>query len=145
MPTAMITDGHHYLLDALVQLACHVAMATTKEPHGHVPDDLQDIMCALQHVDARDPLRQSSRIVYSCAPALIFVARHKPDLFPKPFARAIVHELKPVRLWNIACGVHGLDVEGIDVARITNFGGHTYMWESTHCVKYKVSGPGTEA
>jgi hypothetical protein len=125
-----ITQGHRQLLDVLAQIACQVAMAATKEPHEHVPKDLQSLMRALQHMNASDPLRQSLWIVNSCAPALIFVARHEPDLFPKPFARAIVHELKPVRLWNIACGDDGLDVEGIDVARITNFGDHTYMWES---------------
>jgi hypothetical protein len=133
MPTAMITDGHQDLLDVLVQLACHIAMATTKEPHGHVPDDLQDIMRALQHLNASDPLRVLNRyrIVERCVPALIFVARHEPDLFPKPFAQGMVHRLEPVRLWNIACGVDGLDVEGIDVARITNeYDGEIYMWES---------------
>jgi hypothetical protein len=110
-----ITQGHRQLLDVLAQIACQVAMAATKEPHEHVPKDLQSLMRALQHMNASDPLRQSLWIVNSCAPALIFVARH---------------ELKPVRLWNIACGDDGLDVEGIDVARITNFGDHTYMWES---------------
>jgi hypothetical protein len=133
MPTAMITDGHQYLLDVLVQLACHVAMATTKEPHGHVPDDLQDIMRALQHLNASDPLRvlDRYRIVESCVPALIFVARHEPDLFPKPFARGMVHRLEPVRLWNIACDVDVIDIEGIDVTRITNDDAGWYdIWNS---------------
>jgi hypothetical protein len=107
-------------------------MHTTNEQHERAPDDVKDLMRTLLHMDASDPLRQSSWFVERCVPALIFIARHEPDLFPKPFARRIVHELKPVRLWNIVCDVDGLDVEGIDVARITNvnFGGHTYMWES---------------
>jgi hypothetical protein len=129
----IITLGHRDLLDVLVQLACHVSMTTTREPHGHVPDDLQDLMRALQYVDTSDPLRQSYKIVESCVPALIFLATQEPDLFPKPFARAIVHGLEPVKLWNIACDVDGLDVEGIEVARIPrdfprpDIG---YLWDS---------------
>jgi hypothetical protein len=130
----VITPGHRWLIDVLAQFACHVALPTTaKEPHERVPEDLQDLMRTLQDVYAGDPSRQSYRIAKSCAPALIFVARHEPDLFPKPFARGIVHELKPVRLWNIACDVDGLDVEGIEGARITNdiFGhGKQYLWDS---------------
>jgi hypothetical protein len=126
-----ITPGHRSLLDVLVQLACHVAVAATKEPHERVPEDLQDLMRALQHVDASDPLRQSYYIVESCAPALIFVARHVPDIFPKPLARAIVHEVKPMKLWNIACDVDGIDVQGIDVARMNNsLVSHAYLWDS---------------
>jgi hypothetical protein len=121
------THGYQYLLDVLVQLACHVAMATMKEQHERTPADLQELMRALQHVDASGPPRKSSYIsIY--APALIFVARHEPDLFPKPFARAIVQELSATKLWNIACDVDGLVVEGIDVARITD--DEDYRWES---------------
>jgi hypothetical protein len=115
-------------------LACHVAIATTNEPHGRVPKDLEDIMRAVQHHDASAPsnllYKSSSRTVRFCAPALISVARHQPDLFPKRFARAIVHKLAPLELWNIACGVDGLDVEGIDVARIVDdHSGQDYLWE----------------
>jgi hypothetical protein len=110
-------------------------MTTTDEPHGRVPRDLEDIMHAIQHHDDDaliNPLyRPSSRAVRVCAPALILVARHDPDRFPKRFARVIVHRLAPLELWNIACGVEGLDVEGIDVARITNDdSGQDYLWES---------------
>jgi hypothetical protein len=128
-----ITPGHRDLLDVLVQLACHVAMAATKEPHERVPEDLKHLMRAIQHVDASDPSHKHSshRIAGSYVPALIFVARHEPDLFPKAFARAIVHKLKAVQLWNIACDVVGLDIEGIDVARITDLGDHEgrrFLW-----------------
>jgi hypothetical protein len=108
-------------------------MDTTKEPHDCIPDDLQDIMRALQHVDASDPLRQSKWIVESCASALIFVARHEPDLFPKPFARAIVRKLAPLKLWNVVCDVDGLSIEGIDVARIPDYDfspDDGYLWQS---------------
>jgi hypothetical protein len=102
-------------------LACRVAVATTKEPHGRVPKDLEDIMRAVQHHD----VGASSSPLYSpswefCAPALIFLARHEPDLFPKRFARAMVHGLAPLELWNIVCGVDGLNVESIDMARIAD-------------------------
>jgi hypothetical protein len=133
MPTTLITGGHRSLLDVLVQLACYVAMADTKEPHGHVPDDLQDIMRALQRVNDSDPLRQSKWIVESCASALIFIARHEPDLFPKPVARAIVYALDPVKLWNIASGDDRLDVQGIDVERIAHdFFGHSKRYLLEH-------------
>jgi hypothetical protein len=128
-----ITRGHRSLLDALVQLACCVAMPTTNEQHERAPDDVKDLMRTLLHIDASDPLRQSSWFVERCVPALIFIARHEPDLFPKPFARRIVHDLNPVQLWNIACDVGGLDVEGIDLAYITDdiFGhGEQYLWDS---------------
>jgi hypothetical protein len=128
-----ITEGRRFLLDLLVQIACHVAMATTNEPRERIPEDLKDMMHVLQHVDASDPLRQSHDIVESCVPALIFVARHEPGLFPKPFARAIVHDLEPAKLWNVACGVDGLDVEGIDVTRITDDDfspDYEYLWDS---------------
>jgi hypothetical protein len=126
-----ISPGHRNLLDVLVQLACEVAMATTKEPDERISEDLQlqELMRATQHVDASDPLRQSRRFTKSCPAALIFVARHEPDLFPKPFARAIAHSLNPVQLWNVACGVDGLDVKDIDVERIT-MGDRNYLWES---------------
>jgi hypothetical protein len=129
----IINKGHRDLLDVLVQLACHVAIATPKEPHGDVPENLQNLMRALQHVDAGDPSHQSYKIAKSCAPALIFVARHTPDLFPKPFARAIVHELRPVELWNVACDVEGLIIEGIDVVRIPDYDiwpDRGYLWQS---------------
>jgi hypothetical protein len=128
-----ITQGHRQLLDVLAPFACQVAMAAMKEPQERVPADLQELMRAVQHVDASDLLRQSSLIPKSCAPALIFVARHEPDLFPKPFARRIVHALNPARLWNIACDVDGLDVEGIDVAQVTDddlWRGRRYLWKS---------------
>jgi hypothetical protein len=128
-----ITRGHQRLLDVLVQLACRVAMVTTNDPHERVPEDLKDIMRALQRAGAGDLSHRRSRIVDRCHRALIFVASREPDLFPKPFARAIVHELKSVQLWNIACDVVGLSgVEGIDVARISDdyFGqGHRYVWD----------------
>jgi hypothetical protein len=102
-------------------------MAVTEEPHEVVPEDLKKVLLALPQEDAR----YSSMLVVRCVPALIFVARHEPDLFPKRFARAIVYGLEPVQLWTIACNVDGLDVEGIDVARITNdCSGRDYMWES---------------
>jgi hypothetical protein len=41
----------------------------------------------------------------------------------------MVHELAPLELWNIACGVDGLDVEGIDVASIANtHSGRHALW-----------------
>jgi hypothetical protein len=113
-------------------LACSVAVATTKKPHGCVPKDLEDIMRVIQHHD----VGASNGPLYSpswefCAPALIFLSRHEPDLFPKRFARAIVRTLKPLELWNIACGVDGLDIEGMDVARIADAdSGRHYLWES---------------
>jgi hypothetical protein len=116
-------------------LACRVAMATTNEPYGRVPKDLEDIMRAVQHHDVghpsiRWPRYQSfSGTVRFCAPALISLARHEPNLFPKHFARAMVHELAALELWNIACGVDGLDVEGIDVASIANtHSGRHALW-----------------
>jgi hypothetical protein len=108
-------------------------MATTKEPHERVPEDLQEIMRALQDVNANRPSRQSDQIVRSCAPALIFVARHEPDLFPKPFARAIAHALNPVRLWNVACGIDGLNVQGIDVTRIID---DNFLWENLNIIDH---------
>jgi hypothetical protein len=50
--SAMHTKDHRYLLDVLAMLACRVAVATTNEPHGRVPKDLEDIMRAVQRVDA---------------------------------------------------------------------------------------------
>jgi hypothetical protein len=116
-------------------LACRVAIATTNEPHGRVPKDLEDIMRAVQHHDFSAPsnllYKSSSRTVRFCAPALISVARHQPDLFPKRFARAIVHNLEPLELWNIACGVDGLNVEDINVVPIVDDdSGRQYLWES---------------
>jgi hypothetical protein len=130
-----ITQEHHHLLNVLAMLACRVAISITDELHGHIPQDLEDIMRAVQHHDVGDPsnlLYQSfSGTVRFCAAALIFVARHEPDLFPKHFACAMVYELIPLGLWNIACGVEGLDIEGIDVARIADAdSGRHYLWES---------------
>jgi hypothetical protein len=122
-----MTQGGRSLLDVLVQFACQVAMAATKEPHERVPENLKDLLRALEQVDARHLTYFPRSFVHSCASALIFVARHEPDLFPKPFARTIVHALKPLQVWNIACDVDGLDVEGIDVARINV---HSYLWSS---------------
>jgi hypothetical protein len=105
-------------------------MATRKKAHEHVPEDLKNVLRALQHMDASDLSHRRSYIVNSCASGLVFAARHEPDLFPKPFARAIVHKLEPITLWNIACDVDGLDVEGINVERITNDRhGWYYLWE----------------
>jgi hypothetical protein len=115
------------LLDVLVQFACQVAVATTKEPHERVPENLKDLLRALEQVDAKDLSYMPSSFVHSCTSALIFVARHEPDLFPKPFVRTIVHALEPLQLWNIACDVDGLDVEGIDVTRIND---PLYLWSS---------------
>jgi hypothetical protein len=129
----LITRPHRLLQDILVQYACFVAMATTTEPHGCVPEDLKDIMRASQLVDASDPWDKPQWTVDSCALGLIFVARREPDLFPKRFARDIVHRLEPSQLWKVACDVVGLDVEGIDVARITNdYLGKVSLWESLH-------------
>jgi hypothetical protein len=133
MPT--IGHQHRLLLDSLAQLACHVSMATTaNQPHERIPEDLKDIMRALQHVDA---LNKPSHFPYlgigdSCALALIFVARREPDLFPKGLARAIMHsKIDKLRLWNVACDVAGLDVEGIDVARIPDGPpGRCHLWNS---------------
>jgi hypothetical protein len=128
--THIAAHEHQYLLDVLGVLACRVAMATADEPHGRVPKDLEDIMRAVQHSDAPCFFYISYRTMCFCAPALISLARHKPDLFPKRFARAIVHDLAPLELWNIACGVDGLDVEGIDVARIADAdSGRHYLLE----------------
>jgi hypothetical protein len=77
-----ITRGHRRILDFLAQFACHVAMATTQEPHKSVPEDLKDLMRALQQADASDTLHQSFGIWECRAPALIAVARREPDLFP---------------------------------------------------------------
>jgi hypothetical protein len=131
--TPSMTVGHCKLLHILGQFACQAAMLTTTEPHEHVLPDLKEILHALQHIDINisSSSHQSYGITNGCAPALIFVARHEPDLFPKPFARTIVHELQPVQLWNIACDTVGLDVEGIDVARIADAdSGRRYLWES---------------
>jgi hypothetical protein len=122
----IITPGHRNLLDVLAQFACCVAMATTKEPH----EDLKDVLRTLQHMDASDLSHRRSYISNSCASGLVFAARYEQDLFPKPFARAIVHKLEPLQLWNIACDVDGLDVEGIEVACITNDrDGRCDLWE----------------
>jgi hypothetical protein len=129
----ILTKGYRLLLDFLVQVACQVALAITEEPHELVPEDLKNVLLALQQGsdDTYVGLYQSFFLMQRCAPAFIFIARHEPDLLPKPFARAIVHQLNPVQLWNIVCGVDGLDVEGIDVARITNdSSGRDYLWES---------------
>jgi hypothetical protein len=112
------TPGHRKLLNILAQLACPVAMATTKEPHERVPEDLKTLMRALQQVDWDDSTDMSPRcldfIVWT--PALKFVAKHEPDLFPKTIARTMVYRLgrsfRDVRLWNIACTVDGLDLIG---------------------------------
>jgi hypothetical protein len=133
--THTITQEHLHLLDVLAMLACRVAITITDEPHGHIPQDLEDIMRAVQHhdiVDLSNPLYQSfSGTVRACAPALIFVARYEPDLFPNHFARAMVYQLAPLELWNIACGVDGINVEGISVAHIpgADSGQHS-LWES---------------
>jgi hypothetical protein len=132
-----ITRGHRRLLDILGQLACLVAMATTEEPHECVPEDLKDLMRILQHLEASAPLYEPRGNLYSsgedldgCAPALIFVARHEPDLFPKTFARKIVHEkLESLRLWTIACDVDGLNVDALhmDLAADVEVG-RFYLW-----------------
>jgi hypothetical protein len=130
-----MTEEHHFLLDFLAMLACRVAIATTNERHGRVPKDLEDIMRAIQRLDA--PGGSSYLPSWTerfCAPALISVAKHDPALFPKRFARAIVYKLAPLELWNIACGIDGLDVVGIEVARIADGwrqrSGEGYLWES---------------
>jgi hypothetical protein len=128
-----ITEGHRSLLNVIVQLACHAAMATTKERNERVPEDLKDLMRALQHVHATSvSLHDPVGIIDSCAPALIFLARHEPDLFPKTFARSIVHvQLESLRLWNIACGVDGLNVEGIEIDPIADAQfGRLYLWNN---------------
>jgi hypothetical protein len=136
-----ITQGHRRLLNILGQLACLVAMATTEEPHERVPEDLKDLMRILQHLEASAPLYEPRGNLYSsgenldgCAPALIFVARHEPNLFPKTFAREIVHEkLECLRLWTIACDVDGLDTEGIDMDLVADVeGGRWYLWHLWH-------------
>jgi hypothetical protein len=132
-----ITRGHRRLLDILGKLACLVTTATTEEPHERVPEDLKDLMRILQHLEASAPLYEPRGNLYSsgedldgCAPALIFVARHEPDLFPKTFAREIVHEkLESLRLWNIACDVDGLDTEGIDMDLVADVEvGRFWLW-----------------
>jgi hypothetical protein len=126
-----INLGHRRLLDVLAQFACRVAMATTTELDEHIPEDLKDVLRALHLVEASDLSHMRSYIVNSCAPGLVFAAKHERDLFPKPFARAIVHKLEPIQLWNIACDVVGLDIEGIDTTRITDDEpGRKYLWES---------------
>jgi hypothetical protein len=104
-------------------------MATTKGPDEGVPEDLKDLMCTLQNVGASDRSYRS-RLIKICAPAMIFVARRVASyVFPKLFARAIVRELEPLRLWDITRGVDGLNVVGIDGTRITNdFSSRDYLW-----------------
>jgi hypothetical protein len=123
------TEGHRLLLDVLVQLACLAAMATMNEPHERVPDNLKDLMHALRLVNTSNKFHRSHEILDVCGPALIFVARREPDLFPKPFARTIAHGLEPAKLWHIAREVDELDIEGIDVTRI-NCVDQDYLWES---------------
>jgi hypothetical protein len=124
-----ITPGRRFLVDVLAQFACQVAMAITDEPHERVPEDLKDLMRALELLDASDPLYMSSWTVDSCASALIFVARHEPDLFPKPFARAIVHKLEASQLWNVVRDFDGLEVEGIVTTYLTNYHyGRIHLW-----------------
>jgi hypothetical protein len=131
--TQTATWEHCKLLEILMQYACNAATLTTTEPHKHVPEDLKEILLTLKQVDAGYPLRQSDLMadkVYT--PALMSVARHEPDLFPKTLARTIVHtQLEPLRLWSVACDVIGMNVEGIDVTRINNnYLGREYLWDS---------------
>jgi hypothetical protein len=72
---------------------------------------------ALQRVHTRCPPSSSSwiRRTQSCRTALIFIARHEPDLFPKPLARAIVQATSSPRVLEVAQGVDGLDLEGADM------------------------------
>jgi hypothetical protein len=120
------------LLDTLVQYACQASILTTTESHEHVPADLKNLLLCLQQVERKGnhplALRRSCGIVKSCAPALISVARHEPDLFPQPLARAIVHDLNHLRLWYIACDIEGLDVECIDMRHINSHNDGSYLW-----------------
>jgi hypothetical protein len=126
-----ITEWHQHLLDVLAMLACRVVIATTNQLHRCVPKDFEDIMRAVQRVDLLGvSLYWPFWTERFCAPALISVARDEPDLFPKRFARAIVYKLELLELWNIACGVDGLDVEGINLARIDDDDfNQIYFWE----------------
>jgi hypothetical protein len=115
MPIYTITRGHRELLNILVQFACPVAMAPTKEPYEFVPENLKDLMGALQEVDANPGMVSTTPDVIIWTPALKFVATNEPGLFPKTIARTILHRLrKDSTLWNIARTVDGLDLKGID-------------------------------
>jgi hypothetical protein len=113
--TTTQTGKHQRLLDLLAQLACQVALAMEPEPREHVPEDLKTFLVALRGVHQVCSPYSSSRISGSCATALVFVARDTPDLFPKPFARAIVRQIEGSHLLAVAQDVGGLDLEGVDM------------------------------
>jgi hypothetical protein len=80
-----------------------------------VPENLKSFLQALDraYLSSSSHPHASGRIVSSCANALIFVARHEPGLFPKPFARAIILQMDCRRLLNLAQHIGGLDLRGI--------------------------------
>jgi hypothetical protein len=117
--TATQTGKYQRLLDLLAQLACQVALAMEPEPREHVPDDLKSFLVALRRIHQVCPPYPSNRISGSCATALVFVARSdEPDLFPKPFARAMVRQIESSHLLAVAQDVAGLDLDGVDMDRL---------------------------
>jgi hypothetical protein len=114
--TVTQTRKYQRLLDFLAQLVCQVALAMEPKPCEHVPEDLKSFLVALQGVHKIWPPYPSYRIEGSCTTALVFVARHEPDLFPKPFARAMVRHIEGSRLLAVAQAyVTGLDLDGVDM------------------------------
>jgi hypothetical protein len=90
-----------------------------------VPENLKSLLRTLQHMYNSCPPHPSSfGIVRSCATALIFVARHEPELFPKPLARTMVRRIKGRHLLHLVQDVEGLDLGGVDVNRLSS------RWES---------------
>jgi hypothetical protein len=113
--TTTQTGKYQWLLDLLAQLACQVALAMEPKPCEHVPEDLKSFLVALRGVHQVCLPYPSSRISGSCATALVFVARHEPDLFPKPLARALVRQSEGGHLLAMAQDIWGLDLEGVDM------------------------------
>jgi hypothetical protein len=118
IPKTTQTGKYRQLLDILTQLACQAALATVPEPWVHVPDNLKNLLRALQPVYDHSPPNPSSVIARSCMPAMILVAGKEPDLFPKPLARALVRQVELGRLKGVVQGVPGLDLAGVDVDRL---------------------------
>jgi hypothetical protein len=116
--TTTQTGKYQWLLDLLAQLVCQVALAMEPAPREHVPEDLKGFLVALRRVHQVCPPYPSYRISASCATSLVIVARDEPDLFPKPFARAMVRQIEGRHLSAVAEEVTGLDLDGVDMYRL---------------------------
>jgi hypothetical protein len=112
--TTTQTGKYQRLLDLLAQLACQVALAMGPT-YEDVQEDLKTFLAALRGVHQVCSSYPSYRIEGSCAPALIFLARDEPNLFPKPFARAMVRQIEGSRLLALAQGVANLDLNGVNM------------------------------